>query len=192
MNNAWPWSVPTVNAIHPADCLQQVGGCHSNEATLYCGQWPVWKGQLACSPTPPFPGILAEHLHLVPIPLSYLILHLLSFIPFLTMRLNLLSSLLVLYIFNNSQWPFLAPSLHQEQRTQSNEGRGTVFIIHFHYFLFLFLVLFILFHLASHLGLDELIYWMVEKWDIVHECSGSRHANRAPWERFLLESYPLN
>jgi len=45
----------------------------------------VWKGQLACSPTPPFPGILAEHLHLVPIPLSYLILHLLSFIPFLTM-----------------------------------------------------------------------------------------------------------
>ena len=45
----------------------------------------LWKGQLACLPTPPFPGILDEHLHLVPIPLSYLILPLLPFILFLTM-----------------------------------------------------------------------------------------------------------
>jgi len=45
----------------------------------------LWKDQLACSPTPPFPGILDEHLHLMPIPLSYIILPLLPFILFLTM-----------------------------------------------------------------------------------------------------------
>jgi len=25
--------------------------------------------------------------------------------------------------------------------------------------------------MENHLGLNELIYWMVEKWGIIHECS---------------------
>jgi len=142
-----------------------------------CGRvsWPAHQ-------LPHSQGFLAEHLHLVPIPLSYLILppfaihsllnHVTEFIIFTSSSLHIQQLSMTFF------WhlPYI-----KNKEPSPNEGRGTVFIIHFHYFLFLFLVLFY-FHLASHLGLDELIYWMVEEVGhcsrVLHTCggSGSHHA----------------
>jgi len=81
---------------------------------------------------------------------------------------------------------FTSSSLHIQQLSMTLSGtfptsrtknpvqwRKGKWCLHFIFIIFNFYFYFILFHLtsASHLGLDKPIYWTVEKWGIVHECS---------------------